>query len=157
MMNDFDDYDMVVKLVLIGDSAVGKSNILNRYTKDQFTLNTKSTVGVEFAAKSVPVGDQIVKAQIWDTAGQERYKSVTNAYYKNSKGALIVYDITNKKSFDDVDSWYNDLKDKADSDTVLYLIGNKIDLESYRVVSETEGQQKAERLGRECLYRYAIS
>jgi small GTP-binding protein len=147
IMNEFEDYDMEFKLVLIGNSSVGKSNILNRYTKDLFTLNTKSTLGVEFSAKSVRVGDQIVKAQIWDTAGQERYKSVTNTYYKNSKAAFIIYDITNKKSFEDVDSWYSDLKDKADSDIVIYLIGNKIDLESYRVVSETEGQQKAENYG----------
>jgi Ras-related protein Rab-11A len=142
--------------VLIGDSATGKSNILNRYTKDQFSLNTKSTVGVEFGAKSLTFKEQIIKAQIWDTAGQERYKSVTNAYYKNAKGAFIVYDITNKQSFENVDSWLTELKAKADNDVVIFLIGNKIDLESYRVVSEIDGKQKADKLGILYLSRYLL-
>lgn len=146
-MNEYDDFDMVVKIVLIGDSAVGKSNILNRYTKDKFTLNSKSTVGVEFGAKCVTLKDQTIKAQIWDTAGQERYKSVTNAYFKNAKGAFITYDITNKQSFENVESWLTELKSKADQDVVIFLVGNKIDLQEFRVVSEKEGREKAQRLG----------
>ena len=88
-----EDYDMIFKVVLLGDSGVGKSNILSRYLKNEFSYDTKTTVGVEFGAKSIEIEDFKIKAQIWDTAGQERYKSITNAYYKGAKGALLVYDI----------------------------------------------------------------
>lgn len=92
--NDPDHYDHLFKIVLIGDSGVGKSNLLLRYTRNQFKVNSQSTIGVEFATRSIKVEDQYVRAQIWDTAGQERYRAITNAYYRNAVGALLVYDIS---------------------------------------------------------------
>jgi Ras-related protein Rab-11A len=142
-MNE-DDYDMIYKIVLIGDSGVGKSNLLSRYTKNEFSLQTKTTVGVEFGAKKFEIEDSKVKAQIWDTAGQERYKSITSCYYKGAKGAIIVYDITKNESFINVDKWLSEFKRNADSDACYILIGNKCDLTEERRVTTEEGMSKAE-------------
>jgi small GTP-binding protein len=142
-MNNDDDYDMIFKVVLIGDSGVGKSNILSRYLKNEFHIDSKATVGVEFGSKRFDIDGFKVKSQIWDTAGQERYKSITNAYYKGAKGALLVYDITRKESFDSVDKWIPDLRTNGDEQVTIILIGNKCDLEESRVVSVEEGQNKA--------------
>jgi Ras-related protein Rab-11A len=97
------DYDMIFKLVIIGDSGVGKSNLLSRYLRDEFNIDTKSTVGVEFGTQKLEIQNYRVKVQIWDTAGQERYKAITSAYYKGAKGALLVYDITRKETFENID------------------------------------------------------
>ncbi|KAK8601630.1 hypothetical protein V6N12_051459 [Hibiscus sabdariffa] len=96
------EYDYLFKIVLIGDSGVGKSNILSRFTRNEFCLESKSTIGVEFATRTLQVEGKTVKAQIWDTAGQERYRAITSAYYRGAVGALIVYDITKRQSFDNV-------------------------------------------------------
>ena len=146
-MKDSDDFDMVVKIVVIGDSNVGKSNIVNRYTKDKFTEETKSTIGVEFGTKKIEIDNVKIKAQIWDTAGQERYKSVTNVYYKSAKGAIVVFDITEPESFSNVDEWIKELKTKADEECVIILVGNKIDLEHLRRVPQSDGIEKAKRYG----------
>lgn len=138
-----DDYDMIFKVVLIGDSGVGKSNILLRYLKNEFNFDTKATVGVEFGSKKYELEGYKVKAQIWDTAGQERYKSITNAYYKGAKGAMLVYDITRKDTFDSVDKWIPDLKTNGDEQVTILLIGNKCDLDSQRQVTKEEGENKA--------------
>ena len=137
-------YDMIFKIVLIGDSAVGKTNILSKYLTDQFDPDSKSTVGVEFGTKNFKVDNNIVKVQIWDTAGQERYRSITNAYYKGAKGALVTYDITNKKSFENLDRWMSDLKTNGDDNISIILLGNKTDLEDKRVITTVEGKNKAE-------------
>ena len=137
------DYDMIFKIVIIGDSGVGKSNLLSRYLKNEFSLDTKSTVGVEFATQRLEIQNFKVKVQIWDTAGQERYKSITNAYYKGAKGALLVYDITKKETFENIDKWIFELKRNGDEDLTLVLIGNKCDLESQREVCKTIGNDKA--------------
>ena len=139
-----EDVDMIFKVVLVGDSGVGKSNILSRYLTDEFTLDSKSTVGVEFGAKKIKVNNLTVKAQIWDTAGQERYKSITNAYYKGAKGALLVYDISNRESFNNTTKWISELKLNGDKDITIILIGNKCDLEQSRQVSIEEGNLQAE-------------
>jgi small GTP-binding protein len=139
-----DDYDMIYKIVLIGDSGVGKSNLLSRYTKNEFSTNTKTTVGVEFGAKKFEIDDSKIKAQIWDTAGQERYKSITSCYYKGAKGGILVYDISKKESFQNVDKWLQEFKKNADSDACFILIGNKCDLIKEREVSTEEGCSKAE-------------
>ena len=144
MTDDGEDYDMIFKVVLIGDSGVGKSNLLSRYLKNEFSYDTKTTVGVEFGAKKIEIDDMKIKAQIWDTAGQERYKSITNAYYKGAKGALLCYDITNKKSFESIDKWVPELKSSGDKDVTIVLVGNKIDLEQERVISTEEGTKKAQ-------------
>jgi small GTP-binding protein len=138
-----DDYDLIFKVVLIGDSGVGKSNILSRYLKNEFSIETKTTVGVEFGAKKIEIEGIKIKAQIWDTAGQERYKSITNAYYKGSKGALVVYDITKKETFDNIDRWITELKKNAEPDVTIILIGNKCDLNEERQIPIEEGQNKA--------------
>ena len=137
-------YDMIFKIVLIGNTSVGKTNILSKYLTDQFDPDSKATVGVEFGTKNFKIENNIVKVQIWDTAGQERYRSITNAYYKGAKGSLLVYDITNKKSFDDLDKWILDLKTNGDDNLSLILLGNKSDLEDKRVISTEEGKNKAE-------------
>ena len=143
-------YDMIFKIVLIGDTSVGKTNILSKYLSDEFDPESKATVGVEFGTKNFKIENNIVKVQIWDTAGQERYRSITNAYYKGAKGALLVYDITNKKSFDNLDKWISDLKTNGDEKISIVLLGNKSDLESQRVISTEEGKNKAE------LYKFAF-
>ena len=114
-----EEYDDIFKVVLIGDSGVGKTNILSRYVRDEFSIETKSTVGVEFGSKIVKVNNKTIKVQIWDTAGQERYKSITTAYYKGAKGAFVVYDISKKDSFTNVDKWIGELKTHGDAEVCV--------------------------------------
>jgi len=103
-----EEYDLMFKILLLGDSGVGKSSLLIRYTKNEFNLDMRSTIGVEFALKFLKIDDFQLKIQIWDTAGMERYRSITNAYYKGAKGVIIVYDISRRKSFENVDNWIED-------------------------------------------------
>jgi small GTP-binding protein len=138
------DYDIIYKIVLIGDSSVGKTNIFSKYLNDEFDPDSKATVGVEFGTKDFKIEEKLVKVQIWDTAGQERYRSITNAYYKGAKGCLLVYDITNKFSFESLDRWLDELKNNGDSDISIMLVGNKNDLESDRAISLEEGKNFAE-------------
>ncbi len=102
--------DYLFKVVLIGDSAVGKSNLLSRYARNEFNLNSKATIGVEFQTQSMEIDGKEIKAQIWDTAGQERFRAVTSAYYRGAVGALIVYDISRKATFDNVGRWLEELR-----------------------------------------------
>ena len=139
-----DGYDFLFKMILIGDSGVGKSNILLKYLKNEFQQNTKATVGVEFGTKTVEIDNKKIKVQIWDTAGQERYRSITSAYYKGAKGAFIVYDITRKGSFENIDKWIEDLKSNGDKNVSIMLIGNKSDLADKREVQTDEGIKKSE-------------
>ena len=143
-MEDDDNYDLIFKIVLIGDSGVGKTNILSRYISNEFSLNTQATVGVEFGSKIIKKGEKLIKLQIWDTAGQERYKSITSAYYKGSKGAFVVYDISRRCTFDNVDKWIGELKNNGSEDVYIMLVGNKSDLKDKREISEEEVQKKAE-------------
>ena len=138
-----DNYEMMFKVVLVGDSSVGKTNIMSKYLKNEFHEDSKATVGVEFGSKQFTVEGHQIKAQIWDTAGQERYKAITSAYYKGAKGAFVVYDITRKQSFDSVDKWINDLKAAADKKLSIIIIGNKCDLEDQRQVNKEQGEEKA--------------
>ena len=145
-MADKKEYDYLFKILILGDSFVGKTNMLKRFLHGEFDTNTKETVGVEFGSKNFILGENesIVKAQIWDTAGQERYRSVTKAYYKGAKGALLVYDITRKSTFENIDNWLIDLRTNADKDILILLIGNKSDLSDKREISEEEARTKAE-------------
>ncbi|XP_054812575.1 ras-related protein RABA1f-like [Prosopis cineraria] len=140
-----DDYDYLFKVVLIGDSGVGKSNLLSRFTRNEFNLESKSTIGVEFATRSVRVDDKIVKAQIWDTAGQERYRAITSAYYRGAVGALLVYDVTRHVTFENVERWLKELRDHTDSNIVIMLVGNKADLRHLRAVSTEDAKSFAEK------------
>ncbi|KAL3615113.1 Ras-related protein RABA1f [Castilleja foliolosa] len=129
-----EDYDYLFKVVLIGDSGVGKSNLLSRFTKNEFSQQSKSTIGVEFATRSIHVDDKVVKAQIWDTAGQERYRAITSAYYRGAVGALLVYDVTRNVTFENVERWLKELRGHTDSNIVIMLVGNKADLRHLRAV-----------------------
>lgn len=142
-----DDYDYLFKVVLIGDSGVGKSNLLSRFTRNEFSLESKSTIGVEFATRSINVDGKTIKAQIWDTAGQERYRAITSAYYRGAVGALLVYDITRHVTFENVERWLKELRDHTDSNIVVMLVGNKSDLRHLRAVSTEDSQSFAEREG----------
>ncbi|XP_022943001.1 ras-related protein RABA2a-like [Cucurbita moschata] len=142
-----DDYDYLFKVVLIGDSGVGKSNLLSRFTRNEFCLESKSTIGVEFATRTLQVEGRTVKAQIWDTAGQERYRAITSAYYRGALGALLVYDVTKPMTFDNVNRWLKELRDHADSNIVIMLIGNKTDLKHLRAVATEDAQSYAEKEG----------
>ncbi|CAO0796329.1 unnamed protein product [Mucor circinelloides] len=133
-----DDYDYLFKIVIIGDSSVGKSNLLSRFTNDEFNLESKSTIGVEFATKNIKIGEHTIKAQIWDTSGQERYRAITGAYYRGAVGALLVYDITRQSSFQNIDHWLKELRDHSDDKISLMLVGNKVDLVDSRAVSTEE-------------------
>ena len=139
------EYDYIMKLILIGDASVGKTNILNKYLKNEFDPNSKSTLGVELGTKNVKIDNKIIKVQIWDTAGQERYKAITSTYYKGAKGAIIVYDITRKLTFDNIDKWIADLKINGDENIMIFLVGNKSDLNNNREVSKDEGINKSEK------------
>ncbi|KAK3387240.1 ras family-domain-containing protein [Podospora didyma] len=136
-----DEYDFLFKVVLIGDSGVGKSNLLSRFTRNEFNLDSKSTIGVEFATRSIQVDDKTIKAQIWDTAGQERYRAITSAYYRGAVGALLVYDISKSLTYDNVTRWLKELRDHADANIVIMLVGNKSDLRHLRAV-HTEDAKK---------------
>ena len=138
------EYDLLFKLILIGDSYVGKSNILLKYLKNQFNENSKTTIGVEFGTKNIIINNKRIKIQIWDTAGQERYRSITSAYYKGAKGALIVYDITRKNTFDNIDKWITDLKLNSDKNICIIILGNKSDLIDKREINKNDGIKKAE-------------
>ena len=140
-----EEYDMMFKVLLLGDSGVGKSSILLRYTKNQFTADMRSTIGVEFGIKYLTLDNLQLKVQIWDTAGMERYRSITSAYYKGAKGVIVVYDICRKVSFDNIDKWIDDFKSKADEDAVILIIGNKSDLQDKREVNTEEVKLKAEK------------
>ena len=146
MSDNEESYDILLKLVMIGDSGVGKTNILSRYINNEFSSITKATVGVEFFSTLIKKNNKLIKLQIWDTAGQERYKSITSAYYKGAKGAFVVYDITKMKTFKNLDKWITELKANGNEDIYIILIGNKLDLEKNREVMTNDVKRKAEEL-----------
>lgn len=137
--------DYVFKVVLIGDSAVGKSQLLARFSRNEFSLDSKATIGVEFQTRTLEIDHKTVKAQIWDTAGQERYRAVTSAYYRGAVGAMLVYDITKRPSFDHVARWLEELRGHADKNIVIMLVGNKTDLGSLRAVPTEDAKEFAEK------------
>ncbi|CAO3563476.1 unnamed protein product [Mortierella alpina] len=142
-MSKDDEYDYLFKVVLIGDSGVGKSNLVSRFTRNEFNLESKSTIGVEFTTRSIQVDAKTIKAQIWDTAGQERYRAITSAYYRGAVGALLVYDIAKHATYENVGRWLKELRDHADTNIVIMLVGNKSDLRHLRAVPTDEAKQFA--------------
>ena len=137
-------YNYLLKYIIIGDSSVGKSNLLLRYAHDKFNEDYQATIGVEFGAKNVEINNKTFRIQIWDTAGQENFRSITRAYYKNSVCAIIVYDITNKESFNNIQNWIEDCKNQCPKTIFFVLVGNKNDLEKERKVSFDEGKKFAD-------------
>jgi Ras-related protein Rab-1A len=134
----------VFKLVLIGDSGVGKSSLLVRFADDKYEDSYISTVGVDFRSREVKLGDKVARLQIWDTAGQERFKTITSAYYRGADGIILVYDVTNPESFEHVEEWLTEVNRYADDATVKLLVGSKADLKSEYQVPEAVAQQFAE-------------
>ncbi|ONK58859.1 uncharacterized protein A4U43_C08F470 [Asparagus officinalis] len=141
------EIDYVFKIVVVGDSAVGKTQVLGRFTRDEFCFDSKSTIGVEFQTRTITINRKRIKAQIWDTAGQERYRAVTSAYYRGALGAMLVYDVTKRQTFDHVARWLEELRAHADNSLVIMLIGNKADLTGQRAVSKEDAVEFAEEQG----------
>ncbi|XP_066932876.1 ras-related protein Rab-11B-like [Clytia hemisphaerica] len=139
-----DQYDYLYKIVLTGDSGVGKSCLLSRFTRNEFDVESRSTIGVEFATRSIKVAGKTIKAQVWDTAGQERYRAITSAYYRGAVGALITYDISKLRTFNNIERWLNELKEHSDPDIVIMLVGNKTDLKHLRAVNTEDAKEFAE-------------
>jgi small GTP-binding protein len=139
------NFNYLFKYIIIGDAAVGKSNLLLRYAHGQFKDEYQLTIGVEFGAKNISINDKIYRIQIWDTAGQENFRSITRAYYKNSVCALVVYDITNRDSFNNISNWIEDCKNQSPKTIFMVLVGNKSDLSDKRVISIEEGRELAEK------------
>ena len=132
-----DDYDYLFKIVLIGDTSVGKTNILSRFATNQFNISSTPTIGVEFSTKNIKIENKIIKAIIWDTAGQERYRAVTSAYYRSiirgAAGALVVYDITKCSTFESIERWLQEVGDYTGKSVKVMLVGNKSDLKHLRI------------------------
>ena len=132
--NDFNTYDLSFKIIIIGDSGVGKSCLTLKATKDYFEEYYSATVGFEFFTFNVKIDGKYVKLQIWDTCGQEIYRSLISSFYRNSSLAMMVYAIDNMDSFDHIGSWLNEVKTQSSPDVKIFLIGNKTDLENKRKV-----------------------
>ena len=138
----------VYKVLLLGDSSVGKTCFLMKYTDEAFQETHMATIGLDYRLKSMKLKNgKTVKIQIWDTAGQDRFRSITKNYYKGSHGIILIYDITNPITFENITHWVSQVREEASKNVVIYLIGNKIDLEEERKVSTEEGEKLAEKLG----------
>lgn len=143
------NFDYMFKLLIIGNSSVGKTSFLFRYSDDTFTSSFVSTVGIDFKVKTVYQQGKRIKLQIWDTAGQERYRTITTAYYRGAMGFILMYDITNDDSFNSVQDWCTQIKTFSWDNAQVILVGNKFDLEHERVVSTERGRRLADQLGLE--------
>ena len=141
------DFDYLFKVVIVGDSGVGKSNILLRFTENNFSFSFHPTIGVDFKIKTFKHENFTIKLQLWDTAGQERFKNVANTYYKGAHAVLLVYDITNPVTFKNLETWINEVEKYADCLLERLLIGNKCDLDDQRKVSQSEAKEFAKKIG----------
>eukprot|EP01016_Furgasonia_blochmanni_P032831 TRINITY_DN338_c0_g1_i1.p1 TRINITY_DN338_c0_g1~~TRINITY_DN338_c0_g1_i1.p1 ORF type:complete len:218 (+),score=66.71 TRINITY_DN338_c0_g1_i1:201-854(+) len=140
------DYDYLFKLLLVGNSSVGKSSLLLRFSDNVFNESFLPTIGVDFKIRTFDLNGKTVKLQIWDTAGQERFKTITASYYKGAHGIIIVYDVTDRQTFKDVENWLGEVEKNASENVVKLLVGNKCDLEN-RAVTFEEGKELADSLG----------
>lgn len=140
-------YSYLFKFIIIGDEAVGKTCLLLQFTDKRYRTTHQVTVGVEFGSKTVEVGGKIIKLQCWDTAGQDRFRSIVRSYYRGAAGALLVYDITRRESFEHVTQWLTEARNNADPDLVITLVGNKCDKVADRQVAFEEGQAFAQHHG----------
>ncbi|XP_051577993.1 ras-related protein Rab-25-like [Myxocyprinus asiaticus] len=146
-MGSDEAYNFVFKVVLIGESGVGKSNLLSRFTKNEFNHDSRTTIGVEFSTRTVQLNGLTIKAQIWDTAGLERYRAITSAYYRGAVGALLVYDISKHLTYESAERWLKELYDHADPHIVVMVVGNKTDLAAVRTVPTEDAMDFAEKNG----------
>jgi len=140
-------YDYLFKILIIGDSGAGKSCLMLRYTRDDYRDNHMTTIGVDFQTRFIQIKNEIIKLLLWDTAGQEKFRSITEAYYRGSHGVLIVYDITDLKSFKNIKRWLSDIQSHALEDIQILLVGNKCDLIENRQVSYEQGKKLADDVG----------
>ncbi|KAG5175459.1 ras related protein PiYpt1 [Tribonema minus] len=145
------EYDYLFKLLLIGDSGVGKSCLLLRFADDTYTESYISTIGVDFKIRTVELDGKTVKLQIWDTAGQERFRTITASYYRGAHGIIVVYDVTDRESFNNVKQWLTEIERYACENVNKLLVGNKSDLEAKRAVTTEEGKEFADSIGIEFL------
>jgi len=136
-------YDFLIKLLLIGDSGVGKSCLLLRFSDDSFTTSFITTIGIDFKIKTIELDGKRIKLQIWDTAGQERFRTITTAYYRGAMGILLVYDVTDEQSFQNIRNWIRNIDQHAAENVDKILVGNKCDMVSERVVENARGQSLA--------------
>lgn len=136
-------YDFLFKLLLIGDSGVGKTCLIIRFAEDNFNSTYISTIGIDFKVKTIEVDGKKVKLQVWDTAGQERFKTITTAYYRGAMGIILVYDITDDKSFENIQNWMKSIKENASAGVSRMLLGNKCDIEAKRKVTKETGEKLA--------------
>lgn len=141
------DYDVAFKILIIGDSGVGKSSILLRFDEDKFNNHFLSTIGIDFRSKIITIDETRIKLQLWDTSGQERFKSITNAYYRGASGVIIVYDVDNLESFANIHHWLDSVNLYASKNIIKILVANKIDLE--RKITKDMGVNLARELGME--------
>lgn len=141
------NYSYLFKYIIIGDTGVGKSCLLLQFTDHRFVPQHDLTIGVEFGARFVMVDGKQMKLQIWDTAGQESFRSITRSYYRGAAGALLVYDITRRETFNHLTTWLEDARQHSNQNTTIMLIGNKCDLEAKRAVSREEGEAFASEHG----------
>ncbi|EWM27640.1 rab gtpase [Nannochloropsis gaditana] len=140
-------FDMQIKLLMIGDSGVGKTCLLLRYANDSFSPTFITTIGIDFKIKNLELDGRRIKLQIWDTAGQERFRTITTSYFRGAQGILLVYDVTDRRSFESIRNWVGQIQQHADVHVNKILIGNKCDMTPQRVVSTEEGQSLANDFG----------
>ena len=145
--NKDDNYDYLIKLLLIGDSGVGKSCLLLRFSEDSFTPTFISTIGIDFKIRTVEIDGKRIKLQIWDTAGQERFRTITTAYYRGAMGILLVYDVTDERSFLSIRNWIANIDQFASEGVNRILIGNKCDMTTRRVIEYSAGKTLADEYG----------
>ena len=141
LSEDYTNFDLSFKLIVIGDSGVGKSSLTNNGIKNIFSESYNATVGFEFFTFNVKMNDKVVKLQIWDTCGQELYRSLITNFYRNTSLAIMVYAINSKESFDNIEMWLRELRTHSNPDAKVFLIGNKVDLEKEREVPKDQGEQ----------------
>jgi len=141
------EYDYLFKLLLIGDSGVGKSCLLLRFADDTYTESYISTIGVDFKIRTIELDGKTIKLQIWDTAGQERFRTITSSYYRGAHGIIVVYDVTDEESFNNVKTWLNEINRYANENVNKLLVGNKSDLTSKKVVDHATAKAFADEIG----------
>ena len=142
-----DDYNHSIKIILVGESSVGKTNICKRYCYNEYTDNSISTISVDVLIKIIEINNEKIKANIWDTLGQEKFSGLSLQYYRSTVGALFIFDLSNKNSFDKIDKWYENYKNYGDNtDIIKFLIGNKSDLKTDRHVKRIDAEDKAKAL-----------
>lgn len=143
--------DFTIKIIIVGNSNVGKSCILTKFVDNEFNLSNSTTIGVDYKTYRINYSNKDIKLLIWDTAGQEKFKAITKFFYKGAQVVIICFDLTNKNSFNDIDIWLEEIRKEKTSDSIIVLVGTKSDLTSSRVITKEEGIKKTTQLK---LYAY---